>query len=238
MGNIYKSVDWAVGIALDNTHGYDQTNRNGPDYDCSSLIGTALHQGGYNVSPRSWTGNLEQQLRQNGFKECHKPWKAGDIHLRVGSHVCMSIDADKIVEASINEKGKITGGKTGDQTGKEIWIHDYYDYSGGWDFHFRAPEAVTVPITDIAKEVIAGKWGNGQDRKNKLTAAGYDYYEVQKEVNRLLKSGYEKPIDVIAQEVIDGRWGNGLARKARLKAAGYNYDEVQKRVNEILSGKK
>lgn len=44
-----------------------------------------------------------------------------------------------------------------------------------------------VSITSIAKEVIAGKWGNGEDRKKKLTAAGYDYAAVQKEVNRLLK---------------------------------------------------
>lgn len=234
MGNIYKAVDWIINVANDDTHGYDQTNRNGPDYDCSSLIGTALHEAGYTVSPRSWTGNLEQQLRNNGFKICKKPWRTGDIHLRVGHHVCMSIDANRVVEARINEKGTITGGKTGDQTGKEIWVRDYYEYSGGWDFHFRAPDAQKISVTDIAKEVIEGKWGNGQDRKDRLTAAGFDYYEVQTEVNRLLKSGYEKPIDVIAREVIEGRWGNGLARKRKLRAAGYDYQEVQNRVNELL----
>lgn len=37
---------------------------------------------------------------------------------------------------------------------------------------------------EIAKEVWQGKWGNGQDRKNRLTAAGYDYNAVQKIVNR------------------------------------------------------
>lgn len=42
-------------------------------------------------------------------------------------------------------------------------------------------------ITTIAKEVIDGKWGNGEDRKKKLTAAGYDYKTVQKKVNELLK---------------------------------------------------
>lgn len=42
-------------------------------------------------------------------------------------------------------------------------------------------------IDTIAKEVIAGKWGNGNDRKKKLTAAGYDYSAVQKRVNALLK---------------------------------------------------
>lgn len=41
-------------------------------------------------------------------------------------------------------------------------------------------------ITEIAKEVIAGKWGNGTDRKNRLTAAGYDYEAVQKKVNELI----------------------------------------------------
>ena len=41
-------------------------------------------------------------------------------------------------------------------------------------------------ITEIANEVIQGKWGNGQDRVNKLTAAGCDYDAVQDEVNRIL----------------------------------------------------
>lgn len=42
-------------------------------------------------------------------------------------------------------------------------------------------------IDAIAKEVIAGKWGNGDERKKKLTAAGYDYDAVQKRVNELMK---------------------------------------------------
>mgnify|MGYP002795547914 FL=1 len=46
---------------------------------------------------------------------------------------------------------------------------------------------VKKSVTELAKEVIAGKWGNGQDRKNRLTAAGYDYTAVQNKVNELLK---------------------------------------------------
>ena len=42
-------------------------------------------------------------------------------------------------------------------------------------------------VDEIAREVIAGKWGNGAARKQKLTAAGYDYSAVQKRVNELLK---------------------------------------------------
>ena len=42
-------------------------------------------------------------------------------------------------------------------------------------------------VSEIAKEVINGRWGNGEDRKKRLKAAGYDYATVQKEVNKLLK---------------------------------------------------
>ena len=43
------------------------------------------------------------------------------------------------------------------------------------------------PIDEIAHEVIQGKWGNGTDRKNRLTNVGYDYNAVQKHVNELMK---------------------------------------------------
>lgn len=42
-------------------------------------------------------------------------------------------------------------------------------------------------VDELAREVINGKWGNGTDRKNRLTAAGYDYSAIQKRVNELLK---------------------------------------------------
>ena len=42
-------------------------------------------------------------------------------------------------------------------------------------------------IDEVAREVIQGLWGNGADRENRLTAAGYDYDAVQAKVNELLK---------------------------------------------------
>lgn len=95
-------------------------------------------------------------------------------------------------------------------------------------------------ITAIAKEVIQGKYGNGNDRKRALESRGYNYSEVQTEVNRLLNGGSssssssKKSIDTIAREVIQGKWGNGNDRKRRLESAGYNYREVQNRVNQLL----
>lgn len=84
---------------------------------------------------------------------------------------------------------------------------------------------------EVAQEVIDGKWGNGQERKERLTGAGYSYEAVQNCVNELLT---KKTIADIAQEVIDGKWGNGQDRKNRLKAAGYNPSTVQKAVNKLL----
>lgn len=84
--------------------------------------------------------------------------------------------------------------------------------------------------TEIAQEVLEGKWGNGTDRKNKLTAAGYDYSAIQSIVNDLVS---KKSVDEIAREVISGKWGNGAERKNKLTAAGYDYSAVQKRVNEL-----
>lgn len=46
----------------------------------------------------------------------------------------------------------------------------------------------TKDIDTVAMEVIQGKWGVGEDRKKRLTAAGYDYNAVQKRVNELLKT--------------------------------------------------
>lgn len=112
-------------------------------------------------------------------------------------------------------------------------------------------------VTEIAKEVINGKWGNGSVRETKLTAAGYNYDEVQDAVNDILlgkkpstntttttkpttpaPTPAKKTVEQIAREVINGKWGNGDAREAKLVAAGYNYDEVQDMVNCILLGKK
>lgn len=92
-------------------------------------------------------------------------------------------------------------------------------------------------VDELAREVIAGKWGNGSDRRIRLTQAGYDYDAVQKRVNEILTGAStpaKKSIDELAREVIRGEWGNGSDRRMRLTQAGYDYDAVQKRVNEIL----
>lgn len=49
------------------------------------------------------------------------------------------------------------------------------------------PAPAKKSVDEIAKEVIAGKWGNGQDRKNRLTSAGYNYNVIQARVDQMLQ---------------------------------------------------
>ena len=80
-----------------------------------------------------------------------------------------------------------------------------------------------------ALDVMAGKHGDGEDRKRRLAAAGYDYWAVQHLVNGLCK-GYDR----VARDVIEGRYGNGEFRMNALRAAGYDAYMVQDIVNAML----
>ena len=80
-----------------------------------------------------------------------------------------------------------------------------------------------------AQDVIRGKYGVGEERRIALEAAGYNYYEVQRIVNGLMK-GY----DSVARDVINGKYGNDQARIRALTAAGYDPYLVQDIVNAML----
>ena len=90
----------------------------------------------------------------------------------------------------------------------------------------------TKSIADLANEVIAGKYGVGEERKKAL---GSLYSEVQAKVNEIIlgkkTTSTKKSNEEIANEVIAGKWDNGAKRKELLKEAGYDYNAVQKIVN-------
>ena len=90
-------------------------------------------------------------------------------------------------------------------------------------------------IDSVAQEVLQGLWGNGQERYDNLTSAGYDAQAVQDRVNSLLGGGDAKSVDEVANEVLQGLWGNGQERYDSLTRAGYDAQAVQDRVNELLS---
>ena len=85
-------------------------------------------------------------------------------------------------------------------------------------------------IDELAKAVIRGDYGNGEERKQKL---GNLYNQVQARVNEMLgNSSNTVNIDELAKAVIRGDYGNGEERKQKL---GSLYNQVQARVNEMLN---
>lgn len=142
--------------------------------------------------------------------------------------------------------GKI--GTTGNSTG--VHLHFQIDKGSNatsvdpWDYLFNGKELVpSTPLSstnktvdELAREVIAGNWGNGAERVNRLTAAGYDAAAVQRRVNEIL-AGNKPTLTPVApsndlldlvRKAIRGDFGNGDARK---RALGNRYAEVQRQVN-------
>ena len=102
-----------------------------------------------------------------------------------------------------------------------------------------APKPKLLSATAIRDEVIAGKWGSGQDRINRLNKAGYNAKKVQDDVNKKLLGATtpkKKTNQEIANEIYRGLggWGNGTTRVANLKKAGYDPAVIQNLVNKMF----
>lgn len=156
-------------------------------------------------------------------------------HLK-SSSVCVNV-GDKVV------KGQKLGiiGTTGQSTG--IHLHFQIDKGSSstsinpYDYLFNGKEF--MPVTpqedlskysdeELARKVINGDYGNGQDRKNAL---GERYSVVQSLVNKILngeKQENKPDILEMVKKTIRGDYGNGEARK---NALDKYYDEVQHQVN-------
>ncbi len=131
---IEKALQWAINIANDNSHGYSQPNRWGPDYDCSSFVISALKAAGIDTGKATYTRNMRSNLTAHGFKWI--PWSSisnasnlqrGDILLNEASHTEFYLGNNKDVASH----GYYGHTETGDQTGREICVSSYYYYP--WD---------------------------------------------------------------------------------------------------------
>lgn len=238
MTKIEKALKWMMEIADDDVHGYDQEHRNGPDYDCSSFVATGLYTAGFDVDPKSWTGNLYKQLINCGFTPVSGERKKGDIYLTPGVHVAFCVDSSRLVHARINEKGTITGGKTGDQTGQEICISPFYTPKEGWKYHLRYVEEKTErslkPLRDIVEEVCDGKWGRSTKREQALTEAGYYYPTIRAAVNKKMNKLPSYDYDTVAKEINSGKWGDGEERIEKLVKQGIDPIQAQMVANALL----
>lgn len=152
------------------------------------------------------------------------------------------------------KEGTLLGytGTTGNSTGIHLHLGMQVSSGGSWlDPHaYEYSEPVVNPspsptptktIDELANEVIKGLWGNGDERKTKLSNSGYDYTAVQKRVNEILNSDLsvnnpapnptptpDNNLLDLVRKTIRGDYGNGANRQ---KALGTNYAEVQRQVN-------
>ena len=136
---IERYVQWAIDVAGDNSHGYSQDlyiRWGRPDYDCSSLVISAVRAAGLNAGDAAWTGNMISELTRHGFvwHSGMKGLRRGDILLVHNSnrqHTEIYIGNGKTVGAHIAETGGIYG-LGGDQTGHEIDVGPYYNIWQGY----------------------------------------------------------------------------------------------------------
>lgn len=150
-----KAISQMEAWANDLSHGYDQANRWGPDYDCSSAVISAWELAGVPVKTNgaTYTGNMRGVFLRCGFEDVTAGvdlatgagLQRGDVLLNIQHHTAMYCGNGMEVEASINENGGVTGGMTGDQTGREFLVRPYRNYPWDCVLRYTGDEAVSTP---------------------------------------------------------------------------------------------
>ena len=173
---IQKAVKWAYDIANDPKHGYDQILRWGNDYDCSSFVISAYENAGVPLRKNgaSYTGNMRDVMLKNGFEDVTRIVNFargtgllyGDVLLNVKHHTAIYAGNGLEIEARINEKRRATGGLTGDQTGTEWQIKNWYNRP--WSHVIRHPDKVKRElIAELAIEAANNnKIGYDQNQRH------------------------------------------------------------------------
>lgn len=252
---INEMCNAAVAIDKANT-GYDQYQRwsffnrstntiiKNAEGDCSSVCGAIVRLGGYpvNLNDPFYTGTFRERLLAAGFRAerftSKSQMKRGRFLLSSG-HVEFCYSDTQLFSANKDERGKASGGKAGDQTGKEVYFKPFFNPGWLWVLIPPAESSKRKSVATLAKEVRNGAWGNDPQRSQKLKAAGYDPKAVQAEVNRQIAANKPgKTVAQLASEVLQGTWGNDPARSQKLKAAGYDPKAVQREVNARLNNSK
>ena len=112
--------------------------------------------------------------------------------------IVVEVKEDSVVTVEGNSDNEVKK-HTYKKTSTKIFGYGYPRYTEAAAEPAPAPQPEPAPaptpaptptksVDEVAKEVIDGKWGTGEERKKKLADAGYNYTEVQNRVNELLKT--------------------------------------------------
>ena len=139
-GLVETAVTWMINIANDNTHGYSQAARTGPDYDCTSLPTHGYRAAGLDINPGTYTGNMKANFEAVGFTAI--PYSRGMNLLRGDvifwhksgnkGHAVTYLGDGQIVSAHSNKDGK-----QGDSSGNEIDVSGFYETDWQWVMRYE-----------------------------------------------------------------------------------------------------
>lgn len=140
-----RAAEAILSVAADPAAGYDQARRWGPDYDCSSLVIAAWKRAGVPLRC-TWTGDMYADMTARGFRDVTGEvnlhtgagLERGDVLLNHRCHTALYLGGGNMAEATGNEAGGVTGGRSGDQTGREIAVNPYRNFV--WDCVLRYTE--------------------------------------------------------------------------------------------------
>ena len=201
--------------------------------------------------------NFIERARNAGLEVGQTPRAGAIMCWQKGTTLSGSDGAGHVaVVERVNSDGSVYTSESG-YGSSAFWNQTRYNNNGRWGigsgYTFRGfiynpavketqPTPAATPkksLDEIAKDVIAGKYGNYPERKTRLEAEGYNYSQVQGRVNELVNSNKPSQASAPSQpagddlltlvkKTIRGDFGNGQARR---NALGSRYDEVQRQVN-------
>ena len=104
------------------------------------------------------------------------------------SHIGVYIGNGRVIQAKGFDYGVVETGLEGFTHWCKLPFFDYIETPSVVDTPTTPVESPNKPLDVIVSEVRAGAWGNGEERKQRLTEAGYNYDEVQNAVNAQIKA--------------------------------------------------
>ena len=251
-----SAAKWMENLAEDDSHGYKWGGW-GPDYDCGHAIITAWQQAGVPVKTNgaSYTENMDDVFMRSGFIDVKDSvdlnTDAGmlrsDVLLNEKKHAAMYLGDGKMAHARSDDGHP----ETGDQTGKEICIQDYYNYP--WDFVLRyvghnikpdiPNDSTSIPVATVNNNKyypsIMKKGDKGEEVKQlqkELNEIGYSCGEADGDYGKLTVAGVTAFQTAYNLKPIDGEAGpitlTELVKQYKAKTGKTSFFSKQKASGE------